>query len=210
VRRSAWQTAPPGRSDRSRQDALEDRAGLGSVRYDSTKPSSPRACSTESSRRSGCTSPGTRRSTGGCRIATRQRSLSDAEPDSRGKTLEARNDRLGPGRLACMTMSTDRPRGGPAKDRETSGDEGVPRDGIVCSLAHFSVFSQAGSLACIEFLNRVRRFDSSRGHHLKPHVNGPSLCSRLQARAEWPRIGPAADTSSSQGGHSHASTRAHS
>jgi len=29
------------------------------------------------------------------------------------------------GSLTCMTTSTDRPRGGPAKDRETSGDKGV-------------------------------------------------------------------------------------
>jgi hypothetical protein len=28
------------------------------------------------------------------------------------------------------------------------------RDGIACSLTHFSVFSQAGNLGCIEFLNR--------------------------------------------------------
>jgi hypothetical protein len=49
------------------------------------------------------------------------------------------------------------------------------RDGIACSLTDFSVFSQVGDLTCIEFLNRVRRFDSSRGHHLNPHVNGPIL-----------------------------------
>jgi hypothetical protein len=41
------------------------------------------------------------------------------------------------GSLTCMTTSTDRPRGGPAKDRETSGNEGVLRDGIACSLTHF-------------------------------------------------------------------------
>ena len=38
------------------------------------------------------------------------------------------------------------------------------RDGIACSLTHFSVFSQISNLGCIEFLNRERRFDSSRGH----------------------------------------------
>jgi hypothetical protein len=45
-----------------------------------------------------------------------------------------------------------------------------------------------------EFLNRVRRFDSSRGHHLNPHVNGPILSFSSRARVEWPRIGPATDT----------------
>ena len=59
------------------------------------------------------------------------------------------------GSLTCMTTSTDRPRGGPAKDRETSGNKEPSRDGIACSLTHFSVFSQVGNLGCIEFLNRV-------------------------------------------------------
>jgi hypothetical protein len=31
-------------------------------------------------------------------------------------------------------------------------------------MTHFSLFSQVGNLGCIEFLNRERRFDSSRGH----------------------------------------------
>src|SRR5512132_2947321 len=53
-----------------------------------------------------------------------------------------------------MTSSADWPRAGPAKDRETSGNEGCSRDGMAWSLAPFSVFSQVGNLDCIDFLNR--------------------------------------------------------
>jgi hypothetical protein len=95
------------------------------------------------------------------------------------------------GSLTCMTTS----RIGPAVVPRTAGKRRVTkessRDGIACSLTRFSVFSQVDNLACIEFLNRVRRFDSSRGHHLKSHVNGPfSLFSNSRLEPSGPALVP--------------------
>jgi hypothetical protein len=53
-----------------------------------------------------------------------------------------------------MTASTDRPRGGPANGRETSGNKGVLKRRNRLLTDPFSVFSQVDNLACIEFLNR--------------------------------------------------------
>jgi len=50
-----------------------------------------------------------------------------------------------------MTTSTDWPRGGPAKDRETSGINGVLKRRNRLLTDHFSLFSQVGILGCIEF-----------------------------------------------------------
>lgn len=65
---------------------------------------------------------------------------------------------------------------------------------MACSLAHFSVFSQVGNLGCIEFLNRGRMFDSSRGHHQKPQVSGTLLRSPTSGSARMVPHG-------SRGGH---------
>jgi hypothetical protein len=47
-------------------------------------------------------------------------------------------------------------------------------DHIPCSQPQFNLFPQVSEVGCIEFLNRERRFDSSRGHNPKPKVKGAS------------------------------------
>src|SRR4029453_12389864 len=84
---------------------------------------------------------------------------------------------------ASRSLYDERQRIGPAVVPRRTGKRRVTkessRDVIACSMTFFSVFSQVDNLGCIEFLNRERRFDSSRGHDVKTHVNGPILRSRF-------------------------------
>jgi hypothetical protein len=54
----------------------------------------------------------------------------------------------------CMTTSTDWPRGGPAKDRETSGNEGMLKRRNSLLNDPFQCVLACKRSGCIEFLNR--------------------------------------------------------
>jgi hypothetical protein len=75
-----------------------------------------------------------------------------------------------------MTTSTEWPRGGPAKGRETSGNKGVLKRRNRLLTEHFRVFSQVGNLGCIEFLNRgpqVRFLPRARGEESRSCLRLP-------------------------------------
>jgi hypothetical protein len=73
------------------------------------------------------------------------------------------------------------------------------RDGIACSLTHFSVFSQVDNLGCIEFLNResqVRFLPGARSQN--PRSAGIQRSAERLFRVTKGGLGPVTDASSSR------------